>query len=525
MDQTSHTKRVKDLHFALTSDLENEVLEDLFGKREEDYFQSERGFLGLIHTGTGDRRRTLFLRTIIPQEPGWVSWTRDGLQFSARYFSRAFDMISGAPKGSGLILVHSHLGSEKKRPNPPTPSVPDLHHERILLWHSARVLSRHSPLASGIVTPSGAWRVREYYFQIMAGNGGIVSAPELALVQDARTTRIVGRGRLNFQNYNRSTRRESPAGVESTILLWGGRGQRVLQHLRVGLVGTGGVGSVLAEFLPRLGIGELVMLEYDILKKENFNRALGARREDLNRPKLIYAARISENAATFNKFAVRVVRGSACEAVGLRALVDCDIILNAADGAFARQVLDHASYAYLIPVIDGGTIFVVNSKNGEITGKSQISEAGPGCPCLECMGVYTKEEATLAREDPKVLGPRAYYILADDDISKEPSRAPSVISNNGVVAGLMVQRLLQTVLGFPPTNKVGQQRYYIEQGEMLWGPIAKCIEGCPKKNWIGLGDSCHIPVGVDPIWKRLQQCGPYGPITLAQEVGLGEVDL
>jgi hypothetical protein len=187
---------------------------------------------------------------------------------------------------------------------------------------------------------------------------------------------------------------------------------------------------------------------------------------------------------------------SVSENKGINKLLDTDIIMNAADSAFARQVLDHASYSYEIPVIDGGTIFISSNSIANMVGKSQVSVAGPGLPCMECSGVYTQEKATQEREDISLYNDES-YIKARGTPDTVPPRNPSVISYNGLVASIMTQRLLSLVLGFPPERKTGQQRYYVEEGILNWGPIDRCRDDCPKNTWVGLGESHYIPTGVD----------------------------
>lgn len=57
-----------------------------------------------------------------------------------------------------------------------------------------------------------------------------------------------------------------------------------------------------------------------------------------------------------------------------------------------------------------------------------------------------------------------------------------MISFNGLVASLMIQRMLSSVLDFPPKDKHGQQRYYVE-GTLNWGPTERCKK--VVKNMIG----------------------------------------
>ena len=321
--------------------------------------------------------------------------------------------------------------------------------------------------------------------------------------RDADSTKQVG-----SQIHIGSTRASKPAitmgAVDSTLRLWGTEGQRILGGLRIGVAGAGGVGGMLVEQLARLGVGDMVLVDYDDLKVENLNRAQGAKQSDLGNPKIEYVKRLARQSATCKGFRIETVLGSVAEWEGLRPLLDCDIILNAADSPFARQVLDHVSYAYEIPVVDGGTVFLVGA-DGRITGRSQVSEAGPGRPCLECQGVYTREEATLARESPHQQGPNRYLGTAD---ALPPGgaipRAPSVISHNGLVASLMAQRLLRIALGFPPEGESWQQRFYVELGEIRWGPVLACESECPKASWTGLGDNHPTPVGIDPFLQELR---------------------
>lgn len=176
----------------------------------------------------------------------------------------------------------------------------------------------------------------------------------------------------------------------------------------------------------------------------------------------------------------------------------------AADDAFARQVLDHAAYSHLIPVIDGGTTLVPNSVSMRLqAGKSQVVSAGPGHACLECQGVYTQEEATIARESASW----GKYVFTEADAepsAKEALRAPSVICNNALVASLVGLRILAIALGVTPATVRGTQRYYVEDGTLAWGAIKECKPDCPKSSWTGIGDTDWVPTGIDLRWKEIR---------------------
>lgn len=66
-----------------------------------------------------------------------------------------------------------------------------------------------------------------------------------------------------------------------------------LRASRVAVVGLGGVGSWCAEALARCGIGELILLDQDVVSLSNRNRQLCALEETLHQPKsLVMAERV-----------------------------------------------------------------------------------------------------------------------------------------------------------------------------------------------------------------------------------------
>ena len=507
MARKAYPHGVTELEFAVEANTQDDVLSLLFGDGSTSW-TPEAGFLGTICAGHGVRRRTLYLRNVVPQEPGWVQNEAVGLTFAPKYFSRAITAANHGSAHTGILIVHSHPGLSRVNgalATAPMPSAADLRHERELLCTASRALRPGSPVAAGIVGPGGGWRIREYWWPRPTTLDEARSArfgPKAGLFLDATGARIVGQTRLLVQRPASGSRNRRPEH-DSTNKLWGDGGEGILAALRVGVAGAGGVGSIVCEYLSRLGVGAITVVDYDLLKAENLNRSQGATGQDVGKPKVQYLGRLMMESATNPELEVDAIRGSVVEWEGLRGLLDCDIILSAADDPFARQVLDYAAYAYRIPLIDGGTIFQVTS-TGEWTGRSQVSECGPYRPCLECQGVYTREEATLARESPRHQGPNRYVVPEADAPSDAEPRAPSVIAHNALVASLMVQRLIRTVLKFPPGTPRFQQRFYVDTGDLRWGPTTQCAESCSRGAASGLGDDFSMPVGVDPRWAEMR---------------------
>lgn len=78
-------------------------------------------------------------------------------------------------------------------------------------------------------------------------------------------------------------------------MLWGETGQRRLAKAHVILFGLGGVGSYVAECLARAGVGELTIVDSDVVSLTNLNRQLEALHSTVRQPKTeAVAARLKD---------------------------------------------------------------------------------------------------------------------------------------------------------------------------------------------------------------------------------------
>lgn len=80
-------------------------------------------------------------------------------------------------------------------------------------------------------------------------------------------------------------RRNTMHEFDRTIRLVGEEGQARLLRAKVALFGLGGVGSYALEALVRAGIGEMLLVDGDVVEETNLNRQLIATRATLGQPK------------------------------------------------------------------------------------------------------------------------------------------------------------------------------------------------------------------------------------------------
>jgi hypothetical protein len=497
-------RQYHELHWAMTSALAGSLQSLLFPKGAD--LRSERGVIAIVHRSTGRHRITLLLQDLIVPDEGEVTWSRaSGLLFSPAYKSRATNQIVERP-GAGIAFIHTHPGPSRS-PFPPTPSQDDLDADAADLFAIGASLPDGVPLVAAIVSANGLWSAREYVFafpttpadarrRAFSASGG--------KMRYATATRVVGPGvgkratDLKADGVEGAQGELSATRQDSSIRLWGDAGQRALSTLRVGVIGAGGVGSILSEHVARLGVGETVHVDFDVITEANLNRSQGATRDDAKRhtPKVAVAQRLAKMGATATGFTARMVLGSVVERETLPHLLDCDVIVNAADSPWARQVLDQLAFAHLIPVIHGGTTLKGDPRSELlIAGKCEVSATGPGHACSECAGVYTRADVTEAQESPDVRGRRRYLETGAPLPADE--REPSVISFNTLVAGLMQLRLQALALSTTPDAIVGIQRYYPIEGTLNWTPLRECRPDCDRRETVALGDSYDLPLGRD----------------------------
>jgi molybdopterin/thiamine biosynthesis adenylyltransferase len=219
-------------------------------------------------------------------------------------------------------------------------------------------------------------------------------------------------------------------------------GQARLRHLRVGVVGLGGTGALVSMQLAHLGVGELVLIDGDLVEESNLSRIVGVRRDDVGRThKVDVAARYAEELGFVRK--VESVRefldGRHEPLVG-----SCDIVVCCVDRHTPRALLNRIAYNWLVPIIDMGTAFRVDVAGTMVGDAGRVVVVGPNRPCLGCWGHIDphalRVEALPAEEREGQI--QEGYIEGANEVQ------PSVIAFNTAVAGAAVTELLRLVTGF-----------------------------------------------------------------------------
>lgn len=221
----------------------------------------------------------------------------------------------------------------------------------------------------------------------------------------------------------------------------------MLRHLRVAIVGCGGMGPLVAENLLRLGVREFVLFDPDRVDRSNLNRWPGARPYDVGRLKVDVLAdhlRAAAPQAVIETIAVDVV-----DANPFHALASCDLAVGAVDNDVARFWLNRACCAGLVPLFDFGVRVRVKPRTDFLT---RFVPVIPGTTaCLECTALRLLDRTAIAK---RLDGLSHNASSAAGYVADMVAGAPSVMGLNMMAAGAGTLEILSYVSGWEPVPRI-----------------------------------------------------------------------
>ncbi len=378
--------------------------------------------------------------------------------FTPEYLARVLDEC---PKGSGIALLHSHLG-----PGWQSMSKDDIVAERDRL---AGVVAGKTnlPLVGLTWGTDGTWSAR---FWLRVGRHRYER-------RWASTVRSVGSQlRLSFHP-DLCPEPVTTGSQVATRSVWGQHAQADLARTHVGIVGLGSVGSIVAEALSRTGVQRLTLIDHDRIEERNLDRTLGAFRSDARKrtPKVEVSSRLLESSHTARKFRVSAISESVLSPEGLGAALDCDVIICCVDRPWPRHNLNKLAYLHLIPVIDGGILARVKETGPVVHVDWTIHTIGPGRACLYCLKALLRSDAVLDRDgsldDPD-------YVKGLSQAERERYERRNVFAFSLSVAAHEVLQLAGLVTGNARIGGVGPQRYRAYPGTMEVSSTEGCKANC-----------------------------------------------
>ena len=244
---------------------------------------------------------------------------------------------------------------------------------------------------------------------------------------------------------------------DRNIRFFGTDGQVRLRDAHVAVIGCGGLGHHVIQQLAFLGVGELTLVEDEMLSQSNLNRYVLARHDDPvpGTHKIDLALRaVSSIDPTIE---LHPVRNSLRSREALDALGRARTLFGCVDNEGARLVLNEYTKAYSKDYYDLATDVEEDSKL-RFGGRVAHVDDAPGC--LVCTDQIDLAAARADLESDAARRDRARIYGVDARLLDEGG--PSVVSINGVVASLGVTEYMvaATGIGLPHRLVV----YYGDRG-------------------------------------------------------------
>lgn len=297
---------------------------------------------------------------------------------------------------------------------------------------------------------------------------------------DMQRVRVVG---TRWRFHERDADVPAPCWFDRQVRAFGEGQQALLSRLRVGVVGLGGTGSAVAEMLVRLGVGELLLIDEDVVSESNVTRVFGSGMCDVGKAKVLVALENAERIGMGTR--IEAVPSSINEQGTARRLRGCDVVFGCTDKQRPRAALQELVTRYLIPLIDMGA--TINSREGAVTDVvGRVSTLGPGDACLICRGRITSDGI---RNELLPLAERE-KLVREGYAPELTGVEPAVVAFTAAVAAWAVSTFLERIIGYVPEGARGSETLLMfHHGKVRpTGATAQADCRCQDPSMWGIGD-------------------------------------
>lgn len=418
----------------------------------------------LWYPSEGTNRRTALLANRVPPHPGDRE-IHGNVSFNPSYLQRS--LKEAMRVGAGIVFLHSH----------PFPGWQNMSEDDFAA--ETRIARAACALTGlpliGLTTGSdGTWSARAWVAE--------PEHPEPRMTWLAEV-RVVGEALQVSRSPSLLPPRRRTAALMRTVAAWGDHAQAELERIRVGVVGLGSVGSMVAESLARMGLQQLTLIDFDKVEQKNLDRLVAATETDIGRLKTDVTAERIKAVATAPTLDIITWPEKLSHPRAYRAALDCDVLFSCVDRPHARHILNFMAYSHLVAVIDGGIL--VRHRNGVFRGADwQVQTVAPGRACLRCLGAY--DENAVSLDQAGLLDDPSY--MAGLEPANPLLRRENVFPFSANLASLEVFHLVSFVTGVAGQPDLGVQRFRYYPGVMDQRRGMVCTEGCDFAQLVATGD-------------------------------------
>jgi len=271
------------------------------------------------------------------------------------------------------------------------------------------------------------------------------------------------------------------------IRMFGSAGQAELADSRVAVIGLGGIGSLVVEYLARLGIGHFVLIDNDCVEESNLSRIVGASIADALQKveKTKVAQRLIRQSN--NKATIEVIEDDVAKETVAKRLLACDYLFLAADSMRARLVVNAMIHQYILPGVQLGSKIRADASGSLVEVMSANRPLRPGRGCLWCNQLIDPTQLAKEAKTDEERTAQAYGV-------EEPN--PSVISLNAISASHAVNDFLLDYLALRPERPPYYEHFHLLSGKQAFVMPRRdetCSECSRAGHRYGRADSVALP--------------------------------
>jgi molybdopterin/thiamine biosynthesis adenylyltransferase len=417
----------------------------------------------VVHANNGEIR-LLGRKMLWVDESAYYRRERDGLSIASDGYVHA--LAQAEILGAVGIWVHTHPGTGAL----PLPSK----HDQIVDGEIADLFRLRSGSAYyGAIIFSPRPPSLTFTGHLESDDGHTISIGRLWMVGD--------RFRLT-RSFDSRPAQLSPI-FDRNVRALGSAIQQTLGDIHVGIVGCGGIGSIIAEQLVRLGVRQITLIDPDELSASNVTRVYGSTAADAGRVKV----------AVLAEHLMQIAPDTICDPVKsmitlervARHLTSCDVVFGCTDDNAGRLVLSRIATYLLTPVIDCG-VLLTSDDDGRLIGiDGRVTTLAPGQACLLCRG-----RIDVARASAELLTPEERIRLEHEGYAPALGRTePAVVSFTTIVGATAVSEFLERLIGYGPEPRPSEVLLRCHEREISTN-VAVPREGhyChPSTGKLGLG--------------------------------------
>jgi adenylyltransferase/sulfurtransferase len=204
--------------------------------------------------------------------------------------------------------------------------------------------------------------------------------------------------------------------------------QDKLSRAKILVVGAGALGNEVLKNLALLGVGHILVIDFDQIVQSNLTRSVLFRSRDRGRAKAEVAAEALRDLNPHVR--MTAIHGDVLTDIGLGVFRDVDVVIGCLDNREARLWVNRSCWKVTTPWIDGGI--------EEINGVVKVF-APPDSACYEC---------GMTENDYRLINLRySCPLLTQEDV--QSGKVPTAPTISAMIGGLQTQEALKLLHAMP----------------------------------------------------------------------------